>query len=203
MRVSLAGDLPKINVAARPKITRREDGSYLIDAFVPLSDVVRLIGASEAPPGDHTTLAAFVLAQLHELPKSGDHFVWAGWQFEVVDMDGRRIDVILAQRQPEHSNSRVAPLPSRLGPPGGGGFERRVLALAHALQGANGQKLGNSRNFFREKHGGVKLFEVALSIELQRSGVVLRDLQDDVSAAPQLGQVLNLLQYERAKAAPL
>jgi putative hemolysin len=95
---AVAGDLPKIDAPARPKVTRREDGSYLIDAFVPFSDVMRLIGTSEAPPGDDTTLAAFVLAQLHELPKPGDHFVWAGWRFEVVDMDGRRIDMILVQR---------------------------------------------------------------------------------------------------------
>jgi putative hemolysin len=39
---------------------------------------------------------------LHELPKLGDHFVWAGWRFEVVDMDGRRIDMILVQRQSDH-----------------------------------------------------------------------------------------------------
>jgi putative hemolysin len=48
------------------------------------------------------TLAGFILSQLQELPKPGDHVVWAGWRFEVVDMDGRRIDMILAQRQPEH-----------------------------------------------------------------------------------------------------
>ena len=101
MRVSLAGDLPKINVAARPKITRREDGSYLIDAFVPLS---MWCGSSERAkrPGDHTTLAAFVLAQLHELPSWAITSCGPAGDFEVVDMDGRRIDVILAQRQPEH-----------------------------------------------------------------------------------------------------
>jgi putative hemolysin len=99
---AVAGDLPKIDVPARPKVTEREDGSYLVDAFVPFSDVMRLIGKSEAPSGDYMTLAAFVLAQLHELPKPGDHFIWAGWRFEVVDMDGRRIDMILVQRQPEH-----------------------------------------------------------------------------------------------------
>jgi CBS domain containing-hemolysin-like protein len=98
---AVAGDLPKIDVPTRPKVIRREDGSYLIDAFVPFSDVVRLIGTREDLPGDYTTLAAFVLAQLHELPREGDHFAWAGWRFEVVDMDGRRIDMILVQRQPE------------------------------------------------------------------------------------------------------
>jgi putative hemolysin len=98
---TVAGDLPKIDVPARPKVTQREDGSYLVDAFIPLPDVTRLIGISELP-GDYTTLAAFILAQLHELPKPGDHFVWAGWRFEVVDMDGRRIDMVLVQHQPEH-----------------------------------------------------------------------------------------------------
>jgi putative hemolysin len=99
---AVAGDLPKIDVPARPRITRREDGSYLVDAFVPFSDVTRLIGTEATPPGDYTTLAAFALAQLHEFPKPGDHFVWAGWRFEVVDTDGRRIDMILVQRQVGH-----------------------------------------------------------------------------------------------------
>jgi putative hemolysin len=62
---------------------------------------MQLIGMSEAPSGDYVTLAGFTVSQLHELPKPGDHFVWGGWRFEVVDMDGRRIDMILVQRQPE------------------------------------------------------------------------------------------------------
>jgi len=100
---AVAGDLPKIDSQARPKVTQREDGSYLIDAFVPFSDVMRLIGMGEAPSGDYVTLAGFVLSQLHELPKPGDHFVCGGWRFEVVDMDGRRIDMILVQRQPDET----------------------------------------------------------------------------------------------------
>jgi len=98
---TVAGDLPKIDAPLRPKITQREDGSYLIDASVPFPDVLQLMGMSDPPSGDYVTLAGFILAQLHELPKPGDHLVWAGWRFEVVDMDGRRIDMILAQRQPE------------------------------------------------------------------------------------------------------
>ena len=99
---AVAGDLPKIDAPERPKVTQREDGSYLIDASVPFPDVMQLVGIKEAPPGDYVTLAGFILAQLHELPKPGDHLSWAGWRFEVVDMDGRRIDMILAQRHPEH-----------------------------------------------------------------------------------------------------
>ena len=99
---TVAGDLPKIDAPARPKVTQRKDGSYLIDASVPFSEVMQLVGMVEAPAGDCVTLAGFILSQLHELPKPGDHIVWAGWRFEVVDMDGRRIDMMLAQRQPEH-----------------------------------------------------------------------------------------------------
>lgn len=99
---AVAGDLPKIDAPARPKITQREDGSYLVDASVPFPDVMQLIGVGAAPAGDYVTLAGFVLSQLHELPKPGDHFVWGGWRFEVVDIDARRIDMILVQRQPNH-----------------------------------------------------------------------------------------------------
>jgi len=99
---TVAGDLPKIDAPARPKITQREDGSYLIEGSVPFPDVMRLIGMSAAPSGDYVTLAGFILSQLHELPKPGDHVMWASWRFEVVDMDGRRIDMILAQHQPEY-----------------------------------------------------------------------------------------------------
>ena len=52
--------------------------------------------------GPDDILPGFVLSQLHELPKPGDHFVWGGWRFEVVDIDARRIDMILVQRQPNH-----------------------------------------------------------------------------------------------------
>jgi putative hemolysin len=99
---TVAGDLPKIDAAARPKVTQREDGSYLIEGSVPFADVMQLTGIGEAPAGDYVTLAGSILSQLHELPKPGDHVLWAGWRFEVVDMDGRRIDMVLAQRQPAH-----------------------------------------------------------------------------------------------------
>lgn len=46
---TVAGDLPKIDAPARPKVTQREDGSYLIDASIPFSEVMQLVGAREAP----------------------------------------------------------------------------------------------------------------------------------------------------------
>ena len=96
---AVAGDLPKIDAPATPKATQREDGSYLFDGSIDFRDAMRVVGISQPPSGDYLTLAGFILSHLHELPKAGDHFLWAGWQFEVVDMDGRRIDTILAQLQ--------------------------------------------------------------------------------------------------------
>lgn len=96
----IAGELPSINTPTAPKITRREDGSYLVDGSVLFSEVMQVLEMGEAPAGDYVTLAGFILSQLRELPKPGDHLVWAGWRFEIVDMDGRRIDAILVQRQP-------------------------------------------------------------------------------------------------------
>jgi CBS domain containing-hemolysin-like protein len=53
---TVAGDLPKIDAPLRPKITQREDGSYLIDASVPFSDVLQLIGMSDAVSSSHNCM---------------------------------------------------------------------------------------------------------------------------------------------------
>ncbi|HMK80411.1 MAG TPA: hemolysin family protein [Xanthobacteraceae bacterium] len=96
---TVAGDLPRIDAPALPKITRRTDGSYLIEGAVEFPEVMRLIGISEPPSGDFLTLAGFVLSRFEQIPKAGDHVTWGGWRFEVVEMDGPRIDMILAQHE--------------------------------------------------------------------------------------------------------
>jgi CBS domain containing-hemolysin-like protein len=56
----------------------------------------------ETPPGDGDfhTIAGFALSQLGHLPYIGEHFDYGGWRFEIVDMDGRRIDKLLGHRKP-------------------------------------------------------------------------------------------------------
>lgn len=94
---AVAGDLPDIDVESEPKVTRREDGSLLIDGAISMSDLIGLDGFQELPAGDFVTLAGFVLARLGHVPKTGDQFVWHGWRFQVAAMDARRIDKVLVR----------------------------------------------------------------------------------------------------------
>ena len=79
---------------------RRSDGSLLLDGMMP-SDELR--AQLELPPlpyqGTYHTVAGLMLALLQRVPREGDRIVWAGWRFEIVDMDGRRVDKVLANRE--------------------------------------------------------------------------------------------------------
>jgi putative hemolysin len=94
---AVAGDLPDVDVGGDPKVTRKPDGSLLIDATLPMREMTGLQDFHELPAGDFVTLAGFVLAQLGHIPKAGDQFTWSGWRFRVVEMDARRIDKVVIE----------------------------------------------------------------------------------------------------------
>ncbi|SEG12358.1 Hemolysin, contains CBS domains [Methylobacterium sp. 190mf] len=96
---AIAGDIPE--VGEDPAVVEREDGSLLIDGMMPAEDAFDRLAFND-PPGtdDYTTLAGYVIFQLGRIPAAGDAFVAEGWRLEVVDMDGRRIDKVLATRLP-------------------------------------------------------------------------------------------------------
>lgn len=75
----------------------REDGSWLVDAMMNFDDFAGAIGL-RVEEGEHGTVAGFVLAHLGRLPRVGDHFTAAGFRFEIVDMDGRRVDRLLVSK---------------------------------------------------------------------------------------------------------
>lgn len=95
---AIVGDLPGGEQEQEPAIRRREDGSWLIDAALPLETLRELL-ERELLPGEDVggfhTLAGFLLHRFGRVPSAGDHFRWDGWRFEVVDMDGHRIDKVL------------------------------------------------------------------------------------------------------------
>lgn len=93
---ALAGNLPHSDTE-EPDLIEREDGSLLIDGMMPAHQAFERLGLRlDAVDGDFHTIAGFALTQLERLPEVGDSFTYEGWRFEIVDMDGRRIDKLLA-----------------------------------------------------------------------------------------------------------
>lgn len=97
---ALAGDIPS-EEGDEPEVTERADGSLLIDGMMAASDAFDRLEIRERPDEDYHTIAGFSLFRLGRIPVVGDHFEWDGWRFEIVDMDGRRIDKLLVSRLPD------------------------------------------------------------------------------------------------------
>jgi putative hemolysin len=83
-----------------PEAVRRDDGSWLISGSMPADEMADRLSIALPPDRSYHTAAGFVLNQLGHLPEVGESFGSHSWRFEVVDLDGRRIDKILASRIP-------------------------------------------------------------------------------------------------------
>ena len=97
---ALIGDIGRRGEDPKPQAVQRENGSWLMDGRLPLHEALSLL-AIELPSEDQpdvSTVAGLVLAQLGRIPKRGERMDWMGWRFEVVDMDGARIDQVLVKR---------------------------------------------------------------------------------------------------------
>jgi len=93
---SIAGGLPELGEEPPPGLVRRADGSWLVDGTLPVDVFEARTGLRELRgDGDFETMAGFVLQRLGHLPTVGESFEAFGGRFEVVDMDGWRVDSIL------------------------------------------------------------------------------------------------------------
>jgi len=79
-----------------PPFVAREDGSFLISGSLSADVMAERLGLTLPEDRDYATAAGFALAALRHLPQTGEHFREQGWTFEIVDMDGRKIDKLLA-----------------------------------------------------------------------------------------------------------
>ena len=94
----IAGNLPEGRREEVAEATRRDDGSWLVDGRMDIHRVERLLAVEGMTRDEeYTTLAGFVLWQLRRVPRVGESFVWRDLRFEVVDLDGRRIDKVLIE----------------------------------------------------------------------------------------------------------
>ncbi|MEW6321612.1 MAG: hemolysin family protein [Acidobacteriota bacterium] len=110
----LVGGLPEDASDAHAPFVQRSDGSWLVEGATPLDEVLAKFELGELPPdeaGAYHTLAGFVLARLGRIPRPSDTFEWGGVRFEVVDMDGRRVDKVLvtAPSTPAQSTTTARP----------------------------------------------------------------------------------------------
>jgi len=93
---ALVGDIPG-SADADQRVVRREDGTCLIDGMVGLDELRQVLGVSHLPgeDADFHTLGGYVMARLNRVPMVADRLTAAGYRFEVVKMDGRRVDRVL------------------------------------------------------------------------------------------------------------
>ena len=80
---------------------QRADGSWLVDGLIPVPELKDRLALKELPEEDrgrYNTLAGMIMLLLGRLPETTDTVEWSGWRFEVVDLDGKRVDKVLAQR---------------------------------------------------------------------------------------------------------
>ncbi|HEY6198143.1 MAG TPA: hemolysin family protein [Candidatus Binatia bacterium] len=100
---AIAGEIPFAERAADPKAVRRHDGSWLLDGMLPVDEFKELFKLDNLP-GErrdaYQTLGGFLYTQMGRVPGVAERFEWDGLRFEIVDMDGKRIDKVLVMELP-------------------------------------------------------------------------------------------------------
>jgi len=100
---AIVGDIPSLSEGGDSDIVRREDGSWLVDGALSIDDFKAHFKIQKLPAegrGDFHTLGGFIMSYLERIPATGDHFHWDDWRFEILDMDGHRIDKVLVSGPP-------------------------------------------------------------------------------------------------------
>ncbi len=111
---AIIGEVPDVGDLDDPDVVQRADGSYLLDGMTPIDRFQELFDIKELPDeneGYYQTVGGFVMSMLGRVPITGDTFDWNQLRFEVVDMDGRRVDKVLVAllSDEEDQQSRSAP----------------------------------------------------------------------------------------------
>ena len=96
---AIVGDLPDLDETDEPEIIARDDNSYLVNGAITIRDLHKGLKRELIPKSaDYTTLAGFVIYHLGRLPETGEKFEYHGFEIEIVDRDGNKIDKILLKK---------------------------------------------------------------------------------------------------------
>ncbi len=93
---AIAGGFRADADTAEPGAVRRDDGSWLLAGWLPVDEMADHLGVRLPRVRDYHTVAGYVLAALRRLPEEGEQLEIGSWKFEVVDLDGHRIDKLIA-----------------------------------------------------------------------------------------------------------
>lgn len=95
---AIVGEMPSIAQGEEPEIVRREDGSWLLDGLLPVDEVKELLELDQLPHEEernYETLGGMIMTELGRIPHAGDLVEYENFKFEVMDMDGYRVDKVL------------------------------------------------------------------------------------------------------------
>ena len=107
---SIIGELPSLGEVTKSEIILREDGSYLLDGLLPIDEFKELFDLDHLPEEGKVgfqTVGGFVMNQIGSIPTAGQSFTCEDLHFEVLDMDGHRVDKVLVSRRPAASTGEI------------------------------------------------------------------------------------------------
>jgi putative hemolysin len=98
---AIVGDIPTPEEIVAPPIVQREDGSWLVDGLLTVDEFRETFDVKPFPgEGKYHTIGGFIVFMVGELPVPGQSVEWSGFRFEIMDMDGYRVDKVLVELLP-------------------------------------------------------------------------------------------------------
>ncbi len=101
---AIVGEIVVTGEPDESEVIQREDGSWLVDGMLPVDEFKERFGIQNLPEeqvAQFQTMSGFIMSYLGRIPQTSDHFEWGGYHYEVVDMDGFRVDKILVLPVPQ------------------------------------------------------------------------------------------------------
>lgn len=100
---AIIGDIPTLGELEEPKVVQRDDGTWLVDGMLPVDELKELFHIRLLPgesDGYFQTMGGFVMSYMKRIPSAGEKFECCGLRFEILDMDGHRVDKVLIEMLP-------------------------------------------------------------------------------------------------------